>query len=308
MFFISRSSLRNTNKPTYFDWRSLLGKAITSSLLGLSFFTFGPAWLPGCAQKIKQPSSPLTEGPVTEITLLHFADSHAQWEEHPEMFWNEQGEVTSIVPTGGFPRMKAVVDEFRKTDPEGVLLLDGGDTIQGSAWAVKSKGADLVPVLNLMGIDLAIPGNWEVVYGTATFQEIAKKLKYRFIAANVFDEKSGELVFPPYLIIEKKGVRLAFIGYTDPDVPERQPPSYSKGFIYKKDEVLPPLIREIREQNKADAVILMSHIGLPKAVELSSRLDGVDLHLSADTHERTYTPIMKKHPVVEPGAFTSFLG
>jgi 2',3'-cyclic-nucleotide 2'-phosphodiesterase (5'-nucleotidase family) len=92
--------------------------------------------------------------------------------------------------------MKAVVDEFRKTDPEGVLLLDGGDTIQGSAWAVKSKGADLVPVLNLMGIDLAIPGNWEVVYGTATFQEIAKKLKYRFIAANVFDEKSGELVFP----------------------------------------------------------------------------------------------------------------
>lgn len=241
------------------------------------------------------------------ITIFYFADSHGQWETHNELFWDAQGDAR-LARAGGFPRLKALVQQWRMKDPDGVILVDGGDTIQGSVWGVVSRGQALIPVLNSLGIDVGIPGNWEVVYGVSALKAVASRLNYPLVASNIIDESTQKHAFPSYLIIERKGIRIAFIGYTDPDVPERQPPSYSKGFKYLKDEVLPDIISDLRSKQKVNAVVLVSHIGLPKAVELSSRLEGVDYHLSADTHERTYEPVQALHPVVEPGAFTSFLG
>lgn len=243
-----------------------------------------------------------------ELTLVYFADSHAQMEEHPELFWSEDGSSEEIVTAGGFARMFAAMKKMKNENPDGFLFFDGGDTIQGSGPAVLTKGDVLVPIMNKMELDLAIPGNWEVVYGVNNLKAITKKINYPIIASNIIDNETGKLAFEPYKIFEKKGVKIAVIGYTDPDVPERQPPSYSKGFTYNSDKVLQPIVDEIRKSKKAEVVILLSHIGLPKAVELSSRLKDVDLHLSSDTHERTYTPIMKNHWVVEPGSFGSFLG
>ena len=110
-------------------------------------------------------------------------------------------------------------------------------------------------------------------------------------------------------IIEKKGLKLAFIGFTDPDVPNRQPPTFSKGFSYKGAEILQPLIDNLRRKEHVDGVFLVTHIGLPKAVKLAETVKGVDVLFSSDTHERTYEPIVKGDTwVVEPGAFGSFLG
>ncbi len=243
-----------------------------------------------------------------KITLVYFADSHAQIDEHIELFWKEDGSAEELALAGGYPRMHAAALALRAENPDGFLFMDAGDTIQGSGPAVLSKGQALVPILNKMQIDMAIPGNWEVVYGVDVLKGFASKINYPLIAANVFDEKTGKLIFEPYKIFEKKGIKIAIIGYTDPDVPLRQPPSYSKGFTYKGDEVLQPIVNEIRKNKKADLIVLLTHIGLPKAVELSSRIKDVDLHLSGDTHERTYTPIVKNHWVVEPGSFASFLG
>lgn len=241
------------------------------------------------------------------ITLSYFADSHAQLHEHPELFWTEDGN-EEIVMAGGFARLYAANEKLRQQNPNGFLFFDAGDTIQGSGEAVLSKGEVMVPLLNSMKLDLAIPGNWEVVYGVEVLKNLTKKLNYPTIAANIFDEQTGALVFEPYRIFERQGLKIAVIGYTDPDVPFRQPPGYSKGFTYKNDAILQPIVDELRQSKKADLIILLSHIGLPKAVELSSRLRNVDLHLSGDTHERTYRPIEKNHWIVEPGAFGSFLG
>lgn len=242
-----------------------------------------------------------------KITIAYFSDLHAQVEEHPELFWYDNG-TEEMATAGGASRMAALLERIRKENPEGTLVFDGGDSIQGSGEAALTQGSVMIPILNQLKIDAAVPGNWEVVYGVPVLKSFAQKIHYPLVAVNVFEEQKGDRVFPPYKIFERQGVKIALIGYTDPDVPTHQPPNYSKGLTYQTESLLQPFIDEIRANDKADIIILLSHIGLPKAVELSSRLKNIDLHLSGDTHERTYRPIEKNHWVVEAGAFGSFLG
>src|SRR5690606_2913524 len=160
---------------------------------------------------------------------------------------------------GGVARIKYVLDTLKQD--ESVLFMDAGDTIQGSAEVALTSGELAVPILNALDIDLAIPGNWELVYGTKKFKEIASQLKFPFIASNIKEESSNELLFPPYLIKEVNGIKLGILGFTDPDVPVRQPPSFSYGFKYLGDEVLQPYIDKLRQTEKVDVVVLLTHIG-----------------------------------------------
>ncbi len=248
-----------------------------------------------------------SEAPRT-VTLAYFADLHAQLEPHPELFWSAGTE--ELAPeTGGVARLAAALRKLRRERPGQVLTLDAGDTIQGSAAAAWTQGRVMVPALNALELDLGIPGNWEVVYGKNVLLERAREFRHPLVAANVRDAETGRLVFPPYLVRQVNGVRIGVIGFTDPDVPERQPPSYSRGLRFESFDVLAPLIERLRSQERAEVVVLLAHVGLPKAVALAERLDGVDVILSGDTHERTYAPIVRGRTwVVEPGSFGSFLG
>lgn len=240
------------------------------------------------------------------VTLLFAADLHAQLRPHPELFWH--GEEQRIEEAGGFARLAAVIQSIRKERNGDVLAIDGGDTIQGSAEAALTEGSAIVPALNGIGFDLGVPGNWEVAFGPSALRERAAEFAHPLVAANIFDEATGERLFAPWTIREVGGVKIGIVGYTDPDVPRRQPPAYSVGLRYDGEEELPKLIQEVRAKG-ADVVVLLSHIGLHKAVDLTDRIEGIDLHLSADTHERTYRPIDRGGVwVVEPGAFGSFLG
>ena len=255
-------------------------------------------------------SCSLTPDESKKATLLYFADLHGHFNEHPELFWPSNGGSKSEVSlAGGVARMISVVDDIKKANPDGVIFMDAGDTIQGAAEVALSEGKVATPILNAMKIDLAIPGNWEVVYGAKVFKDLARKANYPFLASNIRDAKSKELIFNPYELRVVNGIRIAIIGYTDPDVPTRQPPNFSAGLIYEGSEVLQPLIDKIRNTKEADVVVLLTHIGLPKTVGLADKVSGVDIILSSDTHERTYAPIIKGNTwIVEPGAFGSFLG
>ncbi len=251
--------------------------------------------------------SPGADAPRT-ITLAYFADLHAQLEPHPELYWS-RGKDELVREAGGVARLATAIRDLRKERPGKTLIMDAGDTIQGSAAAAWTEGAVVVPALNALGLDLAIPGNWEVVYGKSVLLKRAGEFHYPMIAANIRDATTGRLIFPPYLVKDIGGVRVGVIGFTDPDVPERQPPSYSKGLLFDKDDVLPPLVERLRKVERADVVVVLSHIGLPKAISLAERLHGVDIMLSGDTHERTYEPIVRRDTwIVEPGGFGSFFG
>ena len=241
------------------------------------------------------------------VSLIYIADLHAQLEPHDEFFWHNDKDVTATA--GGVARIATAVEAIRKERPGRVLFMDAGDTIQGSAAAAWTEGKAVVAPINTLKLDLGIPGNWEVVYGAKVLEERAGEFRHPLIASNLRDAETKKRIFPPYLVKEVGGVRIGVIGFTDPDVPERQPPSYSKGLAYDGADVLPPLSDELRRNEKAEVVVLLTHVGLPKSIRLAETLKGLDFVLSGDTHERTYEPIVRGDTwVVEPGSFGSFLG
>ena len=271
-------------------------------------FTLGSVGLllVGSAAVAQPAVSAQKEGPRS-VTLAYIADLHAQLEPHAEFFWH--GGKDEMTTAGGVARIATAIQAIREERPGRVLFMDAGDTIQGSAAAAWTEGKAVVAPVNALKLDLGIPGNWEVVYGAKVLEERAKEFRHPLIAANLRDAKTKKLVFPPYFVKDVAGVRIGVIGYTDPDVPERQPPSYSKGLSYDGVHVLPPLIETLRRKEKVDVVVLLTHVGLPKSIRLAETLKGVDFVLSGDTHERTYKPIVRGDAwVVEPGSFGSFLG
>lgn len=261
----------------------------------------------GVAFAVDAGSTAIKETGERRISLAYINDVHAQLEPHPELFWHD-GKEEYVRNAGGLSRIATVFKELRAQRPGEVLFIDGGDTIQGSGPAAWTQGKVVVEPMNALGLDLAIPGNWAVAHGPEAWKQRVREFNYEMIAANMADD-SGKLLFEPYTLREINGVKIGFIGFTEPDIPVRQPPYMSEGLKFPGTEVLQPLIDELREVKKVDMVVIVSHIGLPKAVGLADSLKNVDVILSADTHERTYEPIIRGDTwIVEAGAFGSFVG
>ena len=247
------------------------------------------------------------------LTLLQTTDVHCQIHPHDELFW-ENGQMT-FRKTAGYGQIAALFDKIRRSNPD-TFIADTGDMFQGSELSVKTTGKAIVPVLNALGYDLYLPGNWEVIYYKKNMQTLLGALDAPKVCANMYhdlgDGKKGELVFPPYYTWSRLGVKLGFIGLTDHLVPLRQSPNYSKGIIYTKpDESLAPWVQVLREQEQCDFVIVLAHLGLSQQIHLANLPEcrGVDYIFGGDTHERVREPIPCAYAkVVEPGAFGSFVG
>lgn len=244
------------------------------------------------------------------ITILQSADIHAYLNSHDELFV-ENGKPV-FRKAGGLAHMKTLVEQIKKENPEGTLFIDGGDLIQGSGASVKTKGSFFPDIVKVMNYDVLIPGNWEVIYGKEVMMKVMNAYETQVIAANMFHEDSGKPLFPTHWVTERKGVKMAFIAYNDPEIPERQNPTYSEGITFTPVKFnLQRLVRQMKEEEKVDLVFVVAHIGLAKQVSLanSPEANGVDFIFGNDTHERVRKPIEGKYSrVVEPGAFGSFLG
>ena len=247
------------------------------------------------------------------ITLLQTTDVHCQIHPHDELFWeNNQADFRK---TGGYAHIASYLKQLRKQNPNSYLI-DTGDMFQGSELSVKTNGKAFVPILNALNYDLYLPGNWEVIYGKKTMQQLMGALHAPKICTNMYHDlgegKKGELIFQPYTIWNVEGVKIGFIGYTDPLVPIRQSPNYSKGIIYTKpEENLAHYVDVLRNQEQCAYVIMIAHLGLSQQIALANmpECEGVDYIFGGDTHERVRKPIVAKYAkVVEPGAFGSFIG
>ena len=249
-----------------------------------------------------------------KITFLQTTDVHCQLHAHDELFW-ENNQLT-FRKAGGYAHMATALDKMRAENPQNTITVDTGDMFQGSMLSVKTEGAAFVPLLNALSYDLYIPGNWEVVYYKENMQKLMGSLLAPKICTNMYhdlgDGKRGDFIFQPYQIMHRMGVKIGFLGYTDPLVPLRQSPLYSKGIVYSEpNENLAEYVKLLREQEKCDFVILLSHLGLSQQIALGNdpSCAGVDYIFGADTHERVRKPIQTKYTkIVEPGAFGSFIG
>ncbi len=252
-------------------------------------------------------------GKTSRLTLLHTADIHSQLLIHDE-FFIENGKPV-YKKRGGFATLKTMVNELRKQNPENTLVIDGGDCFQGGGVAALTEGKAIVPLMNNIGYDLMLPGNWEVVYG----KEMMMKDMFAYhgpkVCANMFhktnDAFNGDLIFPPYFIKYIAGIKIGFIGYNDPLTPKRQSPAYSDGIQFTPPELnVSKYVKLLREYERCDMVFLLTHMGLAQQVGLANSefAKGVDYIIGADTHERVRTPIEGKYAkVTEPGAFGSFV-
>lgn len=253
------------------------------------------------------------EGKASVVTLLHTADIHAQLNTHDEFFIENDRPV--FKKRGGLASLKTMVNELRSENAVNTMLLDGGDCFLGGGVAALSKGSVMTSLMNNIGYDLMLPGNWEVIFG----KEIMMKDMFAYncpkVCANMFhdtnDEFNGELIFPPYQVKRMGGIKIGFIGYNDPLTPKRQSPAYSKGIQFTHPEKnVEKYVRVLREYEGCTLVILLTHMGLAQQVGLAGQdfVRGVDYILGADTHERVREPIQGKYAkVTEPGAFGSFI-
>ena len=241
------------------------------------------------------------------ITILQINDTHGYMEEHWVHFW--EGAYAKYIRAGGYPRMKYYIDQVRAEKDGNVLLLDGGDTFHGTYPVVKSKGQVLVPLLNDLGIS-AMTAHWEFAYGPRAFDSLLDSLNYPMLAINCYHKETDKLVYDPYIIKEVNGVRVAVIGIAATIIDKVMPPHFSEGLYFTLgNEELPGYIQKVKNEENADIVLVMSHLGYPQEVKLASEIEGIDILLSAHTHNRIYEPsIINDTIIFQSGCHGSFLG
>jgi len=192
---------------------------------------------------------------------------------------------------GGFAHMTTLVKRLRASRP-GALLLDGGDTWQGSATALWTKGQDMIDACKQLGVDI-MTAHWEFTYGDHRVQEAVKSLApIEFLAHNVKTTDFGDPVFKPWVIREMNGVPVAIIGQAFPYTPIANPrylvPEWTFGI---QESELQDLVNEVRAKG-ARAVVLLSHNGMDVDVKLAGRVRGIDAILGGHTHDGVPVPVV----------------
>lgn len=207
-------------------------------------------------------------------------------------------------PLGGFAQLKTVIDTLRAgAGAERSLLVDGGDLCQGSGLANLTGGLDMVALGNLLGIE-ALTGHWEFTYGEAGLAKIMAAFKGEFIAQNVFlsaeagmegkkafNAATGQ-VFKPYIIRKVGGYRVAVIGQAFPYVPIAHPRRFVPDWRFGiRPASLQKMVDEVRQVQKADVVLLLSHNGMAVDLKLAAHVSGIDVILGGHTHDTTPVPV-----------------
>lgn len=192
---------------------------------------------------------------------------------------------------GGFAHLATLVKRLRASRP-GSLLLDGGDTWQGSATALWSKGGDMVGATQRLGVDI-MTAHWEFTLGQDRVKEIVDKElagKIEFVAQNVKTADFGDPVFKPYSLREINGTPVAIIGQAFPYTPIAHPrylmPDWTFGI---QEDELQKVVHEARAKG-AQVVVLLSHNGMDVDLKLASRVTGIDAILGGHTHDGVPAP------------------
>ncbi len=191
---------------------------------------------------------------------------------------------------GGFAHLATLVKRMKASRP-GALLLDGGDTWQGSGTALWTNGQDMVDACKLLGVDV-MTGHWEFTLGMQRVKEIVEKDfkgKVDFVAQNIKTNDFGDPVFEPYVIREMNGVRCAIIGQAFPYTPIANPRYMVAEWEFGiQEENLQKVVDEARANGPkggAQVVVVLSHHGMDVDLKMASRVTGIDAILGGHTHD-----------------------
>ncbi len=262
---------------------------------------------------------------VGDQFLDHFNVSPGSQNAHAFTYLNFEEAARKYGKVGGFAHLATLVKKLRSQRP-GSLLLDGGDTWQGSATALWTKGQDMVDACKLLGVDI-MTGHWEFTYGTDRVHEIINnelKDDIEFIAQNVyltedaqFDEKPAfdtntGLVFKPYTLREINGVSVGIIGQSFPYTTIANPRYLIEDWSFGiRDEQMQATVDEVKGKG-AQVVVVLSHNGMDVDLKMASRVSGIDAILGGHTHDGVPEPAVIDNPggktiVINSGSNGKFL-
>ncbi len=214
---------------------------------------------------------------------------------------------------GGFAHLASLVKRMRASRPD-ALLLDGGDSWQGSATALWTAGQDMVEAALELGVDV-MTGHWEFTHGAERVLHVVNndfKDKIAFIAQNIVHEDSAVPVFEAYVMREQHGIPVAIIGQAFPYTPWANGAQFTPGWEFGIDEVrLQATVNEVRSKG-AQVVVLLSHNGMDIDLKLAGRITGIGMILGGHTHDGVPIPTIVKNPggvtiVTNAGSHGKFL-
>ncbi len=187
---------------------------------------------------------------------------------------------------GGFAHLATLVKRLKASRP-GALLLDGGDTWQGSATSLWTNAQDMVDACKALTVDV-MTGHWEFTYGMKRVKEIVEKDfagKVDFVAQNVKTADFGDPVFAPYVIREMNGVKVAIVGQAFPYTPIANPRYMVADWEFGiQDENMQKMVNEARTKG-AQVVVVLSHNGMDVDLKMASRVRGIDAIFGGHTHD-----------------------
>lgn len=215
---------------------------------------------------------------------------------------------------GGFSHMATLIKQIKANRP-GALLLDGGDTWQGSGTALWTNGQDMVDAALALGVDVMTP-HWEMTLGEKRVMEIVNgdfKGKVNFVAQNIKTADFGDSVFNPYVMKVQNGIQVAIIGQAFPYTPIANPRYFTPDWTFGiQEENLQKTINEVRSKG-AKVVVLLSHNGMDVDLKMASRVSGLDAIMGGHTHDGVPIPVKVKNSggvtlVTNAGSNSKFLG
>ena len=196
---------------------------------------------------------------------------------------------------GGFAHLATLVKRLKASRP-GALLLDGGDTWQGSATALWTQGQDMVDAQLALGVDV-MTGHWEFTYGMERVKQVVDgdfkgrgaqggaSQRVAFVAQNVKTTDFADPVFEPYVMREINGVPVAIVGQAFPYTPIANPRYFVADWSFGiQDEQMQKTVDDARAKG-AQVVVVLSHNGMDVDLKMATRMRGIDAILGGHTHD-----------------------
>lgn len=251
---------------------------------------------------------------VGEALLKHFGIRPGTPDAHAFTYLDFEKAAHTYGKVGGFAHLATLVKRMKATRP-GALLLDGGDTWQGSGTSLWTNAQDMVDACKALGVDV-MTLHWECTYGMERLKEIEEKDfagKIDIVAQNVKTNDFGDPVFKPYVIKQINGVPVAIIGQAFPYTPIANPRYMVADWTFGiQDDNMQKVVDEARGQG-AQVVVVLSHNGMDVDLKMASRVRGIDAILGGHTHDGVPAPVKVKNAggvtlVTNAGSNGKYLG
>jgi 5'-nucleotidase/UDP-sugar diphosphatase len=259
--------------------------------------------VPGTPTQSAQSSATPSALAADRIQLLHTDDIHGRLD------YDTVVSGVSSFQQGGLAMVASQVKALRARAPTRTLLVDGGDTWQGTFISNSNKGEAVTKAMSLMGYDAMTVGNHDFDWGQQVLAQRASEANFPFLATNVVETATGKLpaYLKPYVVKDMGIAKVGILGITNPASNTIVKATSVAGLRFGPATQVEPFLTELKQ--RADIIIVVAHIGLADATLLAKQVSGIDIIVAAHDHAPLQTARLEgKTTIVDAGAYTQFLG